>query len=98
MVSLRVPLHGLLMDMEPEAAPIPCTPNPPTFSQSWSPTQGPAALLCDRLWKGSIQLWSSLTHMQKVLIISSISAPIVALIQEMKDNFWDKEVMTVTAF
>lgn len=55
-------------------------------------------LLCDRLWKGSIQLWSSLTRMQKVLIISSIFVPIVAHMQEMKDNFWDKEVMTVTAF
>lgn len=48
--------------------------------------------------KDSIKFLSSLTHIQKVLIISSISVSIVAHIQEMKDNFWDKEVMTVTAF
>lgn len=51
-----------------------------------------------RRGKGSVTSLSSLTHIQEVLIIPSISASIVARIQEMKDNFWDKEVMTVTAF
>lgn len=56
----------------------------------------PAARM--RRGKGSVKFLSSLTHIQEALIISSISASIVAHIQEIKDNFWDKEVTTVTAF